>query len=74
MSPEKKKCVMIRYRSKTDPQMIYQQNLSTRMFVSHKLHKNARINFLQKAKFLGQVDAKKPLVFCCTVVKVNKII
>ena len=44
------------------------------MFVSHKLHKNARINFLQKAKFLGQVDAKKPLVFCCTVVKVNKII
>ena len=53
--------------------MIYQQNLSTRMFVSHKLHKNARINFLHKAKFLGQVDAKKLLVFAVPLLRLIKL-
>ena len=54
MSPEQ-----IRYGSKTDLRRIYQQNLSAKMFVSYNLHENARINFLQRAKFLGEVDAKK---------------
>ena len=45
-SDEKKLVVMIRYWYKTDPQMIYQQDPIVRMFVSYKLHKNARTNLL----------------------------
>ena len=44
-SDEKKLAVMIRYWCKTDSQMIYQQDPIVRMFVSSKLHKNARTNF-----------------------------
>ena len=45
-SDEKKLVVMIRYWYKTDPRMIYQQDPIARMFVSYKLHENARTNFL----------------------------
>lgn len=45
-SDEKKLAVMIRYWCKTDSQMIYQQDPIVRMFVSYKLHKNARTNLL----------------------------
>ena len=45
-SDEKKLVVMIRYRYTTDPRMIYQQYPIVRMFVSYKLHENARTNFL----------------------------
>ena len=45
-SDEKKVVVMIRYRYTTDPRMIYQQYPIVRMFVSYKLHENARTNFL----------------------------
>ena len=64
MSQEQTKfCAMIRYGSKTDPWMIKQHNYSPSMFISYKFHKNARINFLQKAKFLGEIDAEKAICF-----------
>ena len=50
---------MTRYGSKNDPRMIYQQNLSARMFVSHKLQENARINFLQSGNFFRRSRHKK---------------
>ena len=45
-SDEKKLLVMIRYWYTTYPRMIYQQDPIVRMFVSYKIHKNARTNFL----------------------------
>ena len=42
MSPEQKKIVSW-YGNKTDSRMIYQQNLSARMFVSYKLYDSSSI-------------------------------
>ena len=56
---EKQLIMMIKYGHKINPSMIYQQDPYTRMFVSHKLHENAKINFLKNARFLGEFDAKK---------------
>ena len=50
---------MMRYGSKTDPRMIYQQNLSTGMFVSYKVHKNSKISYIQREAILGEVDTRK---------------
>ena len=65
---------MIRYGSKIDSRLIYQQNLSAKMFVSHKLHENVRINFLQRAKVLGEVDAeKKTTSFAVPLLRLTKL-
>lgn len=51
--------LMIRCGHKTDPKIIYQQDPYTRMFFCHKLHENAKINFLKCTRFLGEFYGKK---------------
>lgn len=65
---------MIRYGSKIDSPLIYQQNLSAKIFVSHKLHENVRINYLQRAKVLGEVGAeKKKTSFAVPLLRLTKL-
>ena len=60
MTPEQRRFVIMqRFGNNYKKECItYQQDPDVKMYVSHKLHQFSRINFLSRAKFIVEFDAK----------------